>query len=263
MARRQPFRELPSPTRSWSPTTARPMRSRPQSPIPSLPSSPAPAGPARVRAPRAAAARSSDVVDLPVGASVTYVVSATIASAATGALANTATVAAAPGTTDPIPANNSATDTDTLTPRSDLAITKTDAASTAVPGTPVTYTVVVANNGPSDVVGASVIDAFPANLSNATWSCVVVGGTLPCRPVPATSTQPSTSSAGGTATFTVTADIAATATGTLSNTATVVAPPATTDLEPRQRLRHRCRHADTAGRPVGHQDRQRPRRPAR
>ncbi len=172
-----------------------------------------------------------DVLDLPVGASATYVVSATIAASATGSLSNTATVAAAPGTTDPIPANNSATDTDTLTPRSDLSITKTDAASTAVPGTPVTYSVVVANSGPSDVVGAAVIDAFPANLANAAWTCGAVGGS--CAPAGTGGINTTVSlSAGGTATFTVTADIAATATGTLTNTATVSPPPSTTDPNP-------------------------------
>ncbi len=170
----------------------------------------------------------NDVVDLPVGAIVTYVVSATIASGATGTLSNTATVAATAGTTDPIPSNDSAVDSDTLTPRSDLSITKTDATSTAVPGAPVTYTVIVANNGPSDVVGASVIDVFPANLSNAAWSCVAVGGSCPAGGIGDINTAVSLI-AGGTATFTVTADVDASATGALTNTATVSAPPSTTD----------------------------------
>ena len=173
----------------------------------------------------------NDVVDLPVGATATYVVSATVASDATGTLTNTAAVAAAVGTTDSVPANDSATDTDTLTPRSDLSITKTDSASTAVPGTPVTYTVVVANSGPSDVIGASVIDAIPANLTNAAWSCVAVGGS--CQPAGTGDINTSVSlSVGGVATFTLTADVSATATGTVTNTATVSAPPSTTDPNP-------------------------------
>jgi uncharacterized repeat protein (TIGR01451 family) len=56
----------------------------------------------------------NDVVDLPSGASVTYVVSATVSASATGSLANTATVAAASGVTDSNTGNNSATDTDTI-----------------------------------------------------------------------------------------------------------------------------------------------------
>ena len=56
----------------------------------------------------------NDTVNLPAGGSVTYTASCTIAAAATGTLSNTATVAAPGGVTDPNPANNSATDTDTL-----------------------------------------------------------------------------------------------------------------------------------------------------
>src|SRR6187401_694693 len=55
-------------------------------------------------------------VNLPSGGSVTYTASCTIAAGATGSLSNTATVAAPAGVTDPTPANNSATDTDTLAP---------------------------------------------------------------------------------------------------------------------------------------------------
>ncbi|MFN0145908.1 MAG: beta strand repeat-containing protein, partial [Dehalococcoidia bacterium] len=55
----------------------------------------------------------SDTVNLPSGGSVTYTVVATISGAASpGTLVNTATVSSA--ATDPAPANNSATDTDTL-----------------------------------------------------------------------------------------------------------------------------------------------------
>ena len=55
------------------------------------------------------------------GASVTYTVTAHIDPSARGSLANTATVALPAGLTDPVPGNNSATDTDTLTPEVDLA----------------------------------------------------------------------------------------------------------------------------------------------
>jgi len=51
---------------------------------------------------------------LKVGGAVTYTVNASIANWATGSLTNTATVAQPGGTTDPTPANNSASDTDTV-----------------------------------------------------------------------------------------------------------------------------------------------------
>ena len=76
----------------------------------------------------------ADTVNLPSGASVTYTLSATLSASATGTLVNTAAVAPPAGVTDPNPGNNSATDTDTINPTADLAITKTDGTTTAVPG---------------------------------------------------------------------------------------------------------------------------------
>lgn len=57
----------------------------------------------------------NDTVNLPAGGSVTYTVTASVASSATGTLSNTATVSPPGAVTDPNPANNSATDTDTVT----------------------------------------------------------------------------------------------------------------------------------------------------
>ncbi|MBK6798617.1 MAG: DUF11 domain-containing protein [Acidobacteria bacterium] len=54
----------------------------------------------------------NDTIDLPSGSSITYTVTAQISPLATGDLVNTATVTNPPGTTDPTPGNNSATDTD-------------------------------------------------------------------------------------------------------------------------------------------------------
>jgi uncharacterized repeat protein (TIGR01451 family) len=91
----------------------------------------------------------ADSLDLPVGASVTYTVVATVDPAALGSLANTATVTAPAGTIDTNPANNSATDTDTLTPVADMSVTKTDGVAFVFVGNGTTYTIVVANAGPS------------------------------------------------------------------------------------------------------------------
>src|SRR6185312_11173205 len=64
------------------------------------------------------------------GAVITYTVTASIAPAASGSLANTASVAAPVGASDPTPGNNSATDTDAVTvaplPMADLSIINSD-----------------------------------------------------------------------------------------------------------------------------------------
>src|SRR5206468_5292420 len=133
---------------------------------------------------------------------------------ATGSLANTATAAPPAGTTDSDPSNNSATDTDALTPQGDLSVTKTDGSATYTAGTPITYTIVVTNSGPSFVTGATVADTIPANISGASWTAVYAG---------ANSSGPASGSgdistainlaAGGTATFTLTGTVLSTATG--------------------------------------------------
>ena len=112
----------------------------------------------------------------PPAAAVTITLTGTIDPAATGSLTNTATVSPPAGVTDPDPANNSATDTDTLTPQADLSVTKTDGVTSAVPGTQNTYTIVVSNHGPSAVSGASVSDPLPAGVTAATWTATASSG---------------------------------------------------------------------------------------
>ena len=79
---------------------------------------------------------------------------------ATGTLSNTAAVTPPGGVVDPNPANNTATDVDTLTPETDLAITKSDSADPVSPGDPLTYTL------PSEqravhATAATVVDTLP------------------------------------------------------------------------------------------------------
>ncbi|MFN7962487.1 MAG: GEVED domain-containing protein [Thermoanaerobaculia bacterium] len=171
-------------------------------------------------------------VNLPTGSTVTFTATGNIAASATGTLSNTATVTAPGGVTDPTPANNSATDTDTLTPQADVAITKTDGSATEVPGTTVTYTITASNAGPSNAPAASVVDTFPATITGVTWTCVGAGGgTCPASGsgnINATVSLPS----GGSVTFTATGTIASSATGSLSNTASVGAGAGVTDPTP-------------------------------
>ena len=44
------------------------------------------------------------------------------------------------------------------------------------PGDPITYNIVVTNQGPSDVTGVTVSDVFPAELTAVSWTCVAAGG---------------------------------------------------------------------------------------
>jgi uncharacterized repeat protein (TIGR01451 family) len=172
-----------------------------------------------------------DSVRLLAGGTASYALTGTIDAAATGTLANTATVSALPGA-DPDPADNSATDTDTLTPQADLSVTKTDGSAVAIPGGLVTYGIGVANAGPSAVAGALVSDPLPPELSGATWTCSASPGST-CAASGSGGIADSVGLAsGGLATYTLTASVDAAATGTLSNTATVAAPPGVLDPTP-------------------------------
>src|SRR6185295_12992998 len=160
---------------------------------------------------------------------LTYTVSGDVAADASGSLVNTVSVSAPVGVTDPDVSNNAATDVDLLSPVADLSVTKTDGVVSQVPGTAVSYTIVVANAGPSDVFGASVSDVLPASLSNVTWSCAGGGGGV-CAPAGSGDVVDVVDvPVGGSLTYTVSGDVAADASGSLVNTVSVSAPVGVTD----------------------------------
>ncbi len=170
---------------------------------------------------------------LPPGATVTYSLTADIAAGASGTVANTATVAAPVGVVDTDATDNSSTDTDTLTPSVDLSITKTDGVAAVVPGTSTTYTITVANSGPSTVLGAAINDVMPAEIVAANWSCTAAGGAT-CATTNGSGDVSLLASlpAGGSVTIAVVADIDPAATGFVVNSATVAAPVGAIDTNP-------------------------------
>jgi len=109
-------------------------------------------------------------LSLPSGASITLNIAGTISPAATGSVTVSATVATSPGVQDTNTGNNTASDIDTLTYQADLAITKTDGKTSVTPGSPITYTITVINNGPSRVDSLTVIDTLPALLQSPVFT---------------------------------------------------------------------------------------------
>jgi uncharacterized repeat protein (TIGR01451 family) len=182
----------------------------------------------------------NDTVNMPAGSTITYTVLANISPAATGTLSNTATVTAPAGVTDTNPGNNSATDTDTLTPQADLAVTKTDGVASVNAGGTTIYTIVVGNAGPSNANGATFKDAAVANLNVTGVTCGSPAGGAACPTVPNTTIALMqgagiilpTLPAGGSVTFTVNASVPSGASGSISNVATVTAPAGVTDPTP-------------------------------
>lgn len=113
----------------------------------------------------------------------------------------------------------------------DLSVVKTVTSGGTVPGQGVTYQVVVTNNGPDAVTGATVADTMPVALTGVTWTCAATGGGS-CAHASGSGNVGETVDlpSGATATYTITGTILTTATGTLANTATVAPPGGVTDL---------------------------------
>ncbi len=167
---------------------------------------------------------------IPSGATLTFSVTANV-TATSGSVSNTVTVAVPSTTIEPSTANNSATDTDTVTPVADLSVTKTDGVSSVNASGTTTYTIRVTNAGPSSVTGATLTDAAVAGLTVTSVACSGTPGQ--CSAAPTTAqlqagyALPALAS-GQFYELTVTGTVTATG-GSLANTATVAAPSGTTD----------------------------------
>ena len=158
-----------------------------------------------------------DLGAIPAGGSATIdiVVTADVDASAVNVAVVTANEA------DPVPSNNDATTTTTIDPAADVRISKSASPDPVAVGDPLTYSLVVTNDGPSDATGVQVVDALPGSMSfvSATPSqgtCSHTAGTVTCD-LGALATGASASIP-----LVVTPD----ATGTISNSATVSAAEA-------------------------------------
>ena len=167
-------------------------------------------------------------VSLPVGGTVTFTAVAQIDPSATGSISNTATVSAPAGVTDTNPADNSSIDTDTLAPQADLSIFKTDGTTTAVRGTVDTYTITVTNNGPSTVSSFTLSDSIPSAFLNPSFGTPSAGSYDPATGV----LSGLTFASGDSVSITLSGTVDPSATGSISNTATVSPPSGVTDPNP-------------------------------
>ena len=118
----------------------------------------------------------NQTINLAANSSLVFTLNASLSSDATGNLINTASLVLPPGFIDPDPANNTATDTDLVTPNSDLSITKKHLGTFTV-GVNGQYLLNVRNLGPSTVPGTiTMTDNLPAGLGfvsaiGTDWTC--------------------------------------------------------------------------------------------
>lgn len=121
-------------------------------------------------------------------------------------------------------------------PQIDLSVTKTDNQAFYIAGGTLNYVVTITNNGPADANGMTIDDALPAQIASWTWTCAA--GT----PAAYNCTGAASNSAAfsdsldlpqlASVTYNVTAQVAPTATGDLTNSVTITPPTGLTDLTP-------------------------------
>lgn len=160
------------------------------------------------------------------GASATFTLIVNV-TATSGSISNT--VVAASDTSDGTSSNDSATATTAVLPppSADLSISKSTATTSAGPGSAVSYTIVITNNGPNATTSVTMTDALPASLlfqsitPAAGFSCTTptVGttGTITCNGTVLLN--------GATASFTLGVTVAPGATGSIVNSASVSGAP--------------------------------------
>ena len=119
---------------------------------------------------------------LAAGGHVRYELSASIDPAALGTLLASASVVAPGGFPDPDPLDNTASDSDVLTPRTDLGVALVDGPDpVAIQGT-LAYSATAANAGPSSSSGGQLTFGLPAGLQplSTPAGCSAAGAAVSC-----------------------------------------------------------------------------------
>nr|WP_235438939.1 autotransporter domain-containing protein [Candidatus Rhodobacter lobularis] len=155
------------------------------------------------------------------GGNAQYTLTVTVDAATSGTVSASGTVSSS--TSDPVAGNNTATASTSAPATADISITKSDGVTSANSGGTTTYSIVVANAGPSADPAVSVADTFAADLGCATTSVAAGGATGNTAAFSGDIAETLSMPASSSVTYTATCDIAITATGTLSNTATATA----------------------------------------
>lgn len=152
---------------------------------------------------------------------------------ASGTMSNTASVTTS--STDPVATNNSSTATVAIQQRADVQVIKTAPEGGAAPGSNVTFTVTVKNNGPSNATNVVVNDPTPAGLTfvSNTGGCTTpypcsLGTLAPNQIVTISSTYSVSPNASGTITNT-----ASVSTSTTDPTTTNNSSSASFTIQPR------------------------------
>ena len=104
--------------------------------------------------------------------------------------------------------------------QANLSVTKNDNVTLVIPGGTVTYTITISNAGPTAASGVTVADPLPTGISSANWTCVGSGGGTCAASGSGGLNETVNLPVGAAVTYTVIANIASNAAGTIRNTVT-------------------------------------------
>src|SRR6185436_7806028 len=127
-------------------------------------------------------------------------------------------------TPDPDPSDNTDNESTTINTSADLSIVKADSPDPVVAGNTLTYTLVVANTGPSNATGVVVTDILPAGVNFVSATPVQSSGPNPLV------WNLGLLNAGASTTLTVAVTVNSGTSGVITNTASVGSP--TPDPDP-------------------------------
>lgn len=168
-------------------------------------------------------ALSETVASVPAGASLTYVLTGTVAAAPSPAdqITNAATIGGFGGSCT----GGNCTASASVATVPILAITLDEnPISYTTNGDPVTYTITLTNSGGTDVTGAALADPAVAGLTFGTWTCAAVGTNSACPNAGGSGaigeSNIAVAAAGGTVTYTLPATVSVSS-GNVTNTATL------------------------------------------
>lgn len=135
---------------------------------------------------------------------------------------------------DPNPSNNTATGTIVVLPAADVSVQVTDSADPSRPGRPVTYTVTVANHGPSPATEVTLTDVWQSTTSGGVKLQSVRTSQGTCSPPASAALQCRLGALAAGSSASVTITLRPHGKGTLTDTASVTAAefdPANTNSE--------------------------------
>jgi len=109
-------------------------------------------------------------------------------------------------------------------PLADVGVTLDDGVAAVFPGDAITYTMVVTNHGTDAVPGEQVFSKLSPQLDGIAWTCAASAGAVCAASGTGDIQELVDLPAAGSVTYTITATVAATASGEITSTAIVVAP---------------------------------------